>query len=64
MIRETNVVLSLSFFGGDCGSNLGPCIFYALSIPAELNSRWRTFFVSYYSNVYVLRKIYTIFRVI
>jgi len=37
MIRETNVVLSLSFFDGDCGSNLGPCIFYVLSIPAELN---------------------------
>jgi len=33
------VYLFLSFFGGGRGSNLGPCIFYALSIPTELSSR-------------------------
>lgn len=27
------------FFGGGRGSNPGPCIFYALSIPTELSSR-------------------------
>jgi len=29
----------LFFLGGGRGSNPGPCIFYALSIPIELSSR-------------------------
>jgi hypothetical protein len=31
------------FFGGGRGSNHGPCIYYALSIPTELSSRGHLF---------------------
>ena len=49
----------MSFFGGGWGSNPRPCIFYALSIPTELNSRghikwvWNNF---YYFLVNFLKK--------
>jgi len=37
-LKKLNIKYHTFFFGGQ-GLNLGPCIFYALFIPTELNSQ-------------------------